>query len=124
MISSIFVCLLHFGNVVDSFPLGNLNFDPSVIYTGLFDPNNVLVHIMQNVFNVIASTLFWIGALLILGPSVGGRDSGGRRRTCGNRGRRGGGRDRVAGRLIVPVHRARTCPICAAADITELITGC
>ena len=70
------ICLWH---EADGFTLGNVSLDPAVIYTGLFDPNNVLVHIMQNVFNVIASTLFWIAALLIIGPSVGGRDSGGRR---------------------------------------------
>ena len=36
-----------------------LNIDPATVYTGIFDPNNIAIHVGQNFVNFAAGTIAW-----------------------------------------------------------------
>ena len=35
------------------------NVDPATVYTGVFDPNNIAIHVAQNFVNFAAGTVAW-----------------------------------------------------------------
>ena len=53
--------------------LSSINTD--TIYTGVFDPNNILIHVSQNLVNFVTSSLTWL-IILPLFSSGGGREGG------------------------------------------------
>jgi len=40
--------------------LGSASISPSTVYTGVFDPNNILIHVSQNFVNFAVSTIAWM----------------------------------------------------------------
>merc|ERR1719278_1411684 len=52
--------------------LGSASISPSSIYTGVFDPNNILIHVSQNFVNFAVSTIAWMVFIpLYSGTSTG-----------------------------------------------------
>lgn len=52
--------------------LGSASISPSTVYTGVFDPNNILIHISQNFVNFAVSTIAWMVFIpLYSGTSTG-----------------------------------------------------
>ena len=50
------------------------NLDTNTIYTGLFDGNNIFIHVFQNFFNFLVSTFGWVFvAILTNSPNTNGR---------------------------------------------------
>ena len=62
--------------LLSTFARANVNFNPESVYNGVVDPNNVAIHVIQNAFNFVTSSLGWLGVILLLGPSFNsGRSS-------------------------------------------------
>lgn len=74
-------CLLVASSLclLSSWARANVNFNPETVYNGVVDPNNVAIHVIQNAFNFVTSSLAWLGVVLLLGPNF----NGGRSRTGG-----------------------------------------
>ncbi len=45
--------------------------DVDAVYTGLFAPSNVLIHVAQNIFNVVVTSVAWFAIAVFLEPTVG-----------------------------------------------------
>lgn len=39
--------------------VSKVEFDPNSIYAGVFDPNNIVIHVTQNLFNFLSSSFLW-----------------------------------------------------------------
>ena len=46
-----------------------VNIDGATVYNGELDPNNVLIHVTQNFANFVSSSLFWLAAIGMVGPT-------------------------------------------------------
>jgi len=61
-----------FSGDVSGSRLGSASISPSTVYTGVFDPNNILIHISQNFVNFAVSTIAWMVFIpLYSGTSTG-----------------------------------------------------
>lgn len=58
-----------FAGDVSGSRLGSASINPSTIYTGVFDPNNILIHVSQNFVNFAVSTLAWMIFVPIFNPT-------------------------------------------------------
>ena len=66
----VFVCTVcdyrdYYQHSVNTYRQGVATLDTSAIYDGVFKPENIAIHLAQNVVNFLASTLAW-GFLLHL----------------------------------------------------------
>jgi hypothetical protein len=54
--------------------------DLNTVYSGIFQPENILIHVSQNMFNFITSTLCWLLVLPFYRDPNNNNMGGGRRR--------------------------------------------
>ena len=55
-----------------------VDIDTNTVYTGIFDANNILIHVSQNLFNFLTSTVAWLIVMPLLAPTTSsGRRFGG-----------------------------------------------
>merc|ERR1711997_704821 len=60
-------------NTVEESKTTGIAIDTDTVYAGVLDPNNILIHVTQNLVNFMASSLAWMVLLPLYQGTTGGR---------------------------------------------------
>ena len=84
------------------------NIDPATIYTGVNDPNNILIHVSQNFVNFASSTFAWfvIAAFFDNGGSIQKRRKRSSPKTAEQENAEEGIKSRFSGERLANVFRS------------------
>ena len=49
----------------EEFTIGGITISPSLVYIGTVLPENVIIHLIQNAFNFITSSIAWVALMVV-----------------------------------------------------------